>query len=43
MDDAELVAVITAAVYAAAGATRGPAYTASNDRLVVRSIKRSRR
>ena len=44
MDDAELVAVITAAVYAAsAGAVRGPAYTASNDKLVVRSIRRAKR
>ena len=41
MNDAELVAVITAAIYAAsAGAVRGPAYTASNDKLVVRSIRR---
>ena len=42
MDDSELVAVITAAVYAAAGERRGPAYTASNDKLIVRSIRRSR-
>ena len=43
MNDKELVAVITAAVYAAsAGAARGPAYTASNDKLVVRSIRRAR-
>ena len=41
MNDSELVAVITAAIYAAsAGAVRGPAYTASNDKLVVRSIRR---
>lgn len=39
MDDAELVAVITAAVYAAAGANTAT----SKDRLVVRSIKRARR
>ena len=44
MNDEELVAVITAAVYAAScGTVRGPAYTASNDRLVVRSIRRSNR
>ena len=43
MNDSELVAVITAAIYAAsAGAVRGPAYTASNDKLVVRSIRRVR-
>ena len=43
MNDKELVAVITAAVYAAsAGAARGPAYTASNDKLIVRSIRRAR-
>ena len=41
--DEELVAVITAAIYAATGMkVRGPAYTASNDRLVVRSIRRSK-
>lgn len=48
MNDSELVAVITAAIYAAtasgtAGAVRGPAYTASNDKLVVRSIRRAKR
>ena len=43
MDDAELVAVITAAVYAASSGVRGPAYTASNDKLVVRSIRRAKR
>ena len=43
MDDAELVAVITAAIYAAQGTgVKGPAYTASNDKLVVRSIRRVR-
>lgn len=43
LNDSELVAVITAAIYAAsAGAVRGPAYTASNDKLVVRSIRRVR-
>ncbi len=40
MNDAELVAVITAAINAAAGGARGPAYTASKDTLVVRSIRR---
>ena len=41
--DEELVAVITAAIYAATGMkVRGPAYTASNDRLVVRSIRRAK-
>ena len=48
MRDAELVAILTAAVYAAygsadsssGGSKRGPAYTASNDKLVVRSIRR---
>lgn len=41
MNDSELVAVITAAIYAAAGGgVRPPAYTASNDKLVVRSIRR---
>ena len=44
MNDAELVAVITAAIAAASeGAVRGPAYTASNDKLVVRSIRRARK
>ena len=48
MNDAELVAVITAALYAATsgatgGAVRVPAYTASNDKLVVRSIRRAKR
>ena len=48
MNDSELVAVITAALYAATsgatgGAVRGPAYTASNDKLVVRSIRRAKR
>ena len=43
MNDSELVAVITAAIYAASGSgVRGPAYTASNDKLVVRSIRRVR-
>ena len=42
MNDSELVAVITAAIYAASsgGGMRAPAYTASNDKLVVRSIRR---
>ena len=48
MRDSELVAILTAAVYAAYGSAdsstggtkRGPAYTASNDKLVVRSIRR---
>lgn len=39
MNDTELVAVITAAVYAAAGASGA----VSKDRLVVRSIKRAKR
>lgn len=44
MNDAELVAVITAAIYAASGSgVRAPAYTASNDKLVVRSIRRAKR
>ena len=44
VNDAELVAVITAAIYAATGdVVRGPAYTASNDKLVVRSIRRVRK
>ena len=44
MNDAELVAVITAAIYAATGSgVRAPAYTASNDKLVVRSIRRAKR
>lgn len=44
INDSELVAVITAAIYAATGsAVRGPAYTASNDKLVVRSIRRAKR
>lgn len=44
MNDAELVAVITAAIYAAHGSgVRAPAYTASNDKLVVRSIRRARK
>lgn len=38
MNDAELVAVITAAVYAASGS----AGTSSKDKLVVRSIRRAR-
>ena len=43
VDDSELVAVITAAIYAASGSgVKGPAYTASNDKLVVRSIRRVR-
>ena len=44
MNDSELVAVITAAIYAASsgGGMRAPAYTASNDKLVVRSIRRVR-
>ncbi|MBO4863077.1 MAG: OadG family protein [Eubacterium sp.] len=43
INDSELVAVITAAIYAASGSgVRGPAYTASNDKLVVRSIRRVR-
>ncbi|MBR6402412.1 MAG: OadG family protein [Eubacterium sp.] len=43
VNDSELVAVITAAIYAASGSgVRGPAYTASNDKLVVRSIRRVR-
>ncbi len=43
INDAELVAVITAAIYAATGSqVRGPAYTFSNDKLVVRSIRRAR-
>ena len=43
VNDEELVAVITAAIYAATGMkVRGPAYTASNDKLVVRSIRRAR-
>ena len=44
MNDSELVAVITAAIYAASsgGSMRAPAYTASNDKLVVRSIRRVR-
>ncbi len=40
MDDAELVAVITAAVYAAAGQTGN---AVSKDTLVVRSIRRARK
>jgi len=40
-DDGELIAVIAAAL-AAASAERGPAYTASNDKLVVRSIRKIR-
>lgn len=45
MNDAELVAVITAAINAANefGGVRAPAYTASNDKLVVRSIRRAKR
>ena len=44
VNDAELVAVITAAIYAATGdVVRGTAYTASNDKLVVRSIRRVRK
>ncbi|MCR5215153.1 MAG: OadG family protein [Eubacterium sp.] len=44
INDAELVAVITAAIYAATGSqVRGPAYTFSNDKLVVRSIRRARK
>ena len=44
MNDSELVAVITAAIYAASSGEglRAPAYTASNDKLVVRSIRRVR-
>ncbi|MBO4591618.1 MAG: OadG family protein [Eubacterium sp.] len=43
VNDSELVAVITAAIYAASGSgVRGPACTASNDKLVVRSIRRVR-
>ena len=43
VNDAELVAVITAAIYAATGTgVRTPAYTASSDKLVVRSIRRVR-
>lgn len=38
MNDAELVAVITAAIYAASGS----AGTSSKDKLVVRSIRRAR-
>lgn len=41
MDDAELVAVITAAIYAAAGSNT-PANAVSKDKLVVRSIRRAR-
>ena len=41
MNDEELVAVITAAVYAAAGV--GSVCTDSNDTLIVRSISRARR
>lgn len=40
MKDEELVAVITAAINAASSGVRGPAYTASNDTLVVRSIRK---
>ena len=45
MNDAELVAVITAAINAANefSGVRAPAYTASNDKLVVRSIRRAKR
>lgn len=45
LNDAELVAVITAAINAANefGGVRAPAYTASNDKLVVRSIRRAKR
>ena len=45
MNDSELVAVITAAIYAASSGSglRAPAYTASNDKLVVRSIRRARK
>jgi sodium pump decarboxylase gamma subunit len=42
MDDAELVAVITAAVYAACESESG-AGAVSKDKLIVRSIKRARR
>jgi sodium pump decarboxylase gamma subunit len=42
MDDAELVAVITAAVYAACE-SEGGAGAVSRDKLIVRSIKRARR
>ena len=46
MNDSELVAVITAAIYAMESSSgkgsRGPVTTASNDRLVVRSIRRAR-
>jgi sodium pump decarboxylase gamma subunit len=42
MDDAELVAVITAAVYAAS-ASEGGAGAVSKDKLIVRSIKRAKR
>ena len=38
MDDAELVAVITAAVYAASGSAGAD----SKDKLIVRSIRRAR-
>ena len=41
MNDAELVAVITAAIYAASGSTGNGAV--SKDKLVVRSIKRAKR
>lgn len=41
MDDAELVAVITAAIYAAAG--QGADGAVSKDKLVVRSIRRARK
>jgi sodium pump decarboxylase gamma subunit len=41
MDDAELVAVITAAVYAASASEGSGAV--SRDKLIVRSIKRARR
>ena len=41
MDDKELVAVITAAVYAASSASNGGAI--SKDKLIVRSIRRANR
>lgn len=40
MNDAELVAVITAAIYAASGSAAG---ATSKDKLIVRSIRRARR
>ncbi|MBQ8412177.1 MAG: OadG family protein, partial [Lachnospiraceae bacterium] len=42
MNDAELVAVITAAIYAASGSTNGSG-AVSKDTLVVRSIRRAKK